>query len=79
MAKIEKYSCDIKSCTNEASHKQVSMQVIFKTEQNEGRPANPYLYDVKIDMCDECLKKLLKSGKYIVAYGAMGYNDYHVY
>lgn len=71
--KKEEYLCDI--CKKEAKHKNLELQIIFLTEQQEGRNSEPYLDDAKIDLCDKCHQKLLK-GNYIFARGAMGYNNY---
>jgi hypothetical protein len=75
--KREICNCDINGCNNEVTHhKNMSIQVIFTTEQTEGRSVNPYLDTVVIDICEECLEKVVKNKKYIVAYGAQGYNIY---
>ena len=71
---LTKHKCDV--CGLDAIHKQESMQVIFHTEQNEGRSSEPYFDHVKLDLCDECFNKCLNMGTYIHAAGAMGYNDY---
>jgi hypothetical protein len=73
--RIEEYICDIKNCQNKAEHKQKPIQVIFTTEQTEGRSIEPHLSYEKIDICDKCLHTILK-GNYIYASGAMGHNDY---
>ena len=78
MARKETYTCDIHGCDNEAEHKNKKMQVLFVTEQNEGRSVYPYLDDVVIDICEKCLNKIIENRRYITAYGAMGYNDYKI-
>ena len=75
--KNESYTCDIHKCTNEAEHKQQTLQVIFTTDQTEGRSVKPYLSIEKIDICQSCLDKILK-GNYVFANGAMGYNEYNL-
>lgn len=75
--KQEKYICDVKGCSNESEHKQKDIQVIFDTEQTEGRSVKPYLDTVKIDICEKCLQTILKEGKYLHASGAMGHNEYY--
>lgn len=75
--KKEIYTCDIKNCENEPKHKGFKIQVIFTTEQTEGRSIHPYLSMQTIDICEECLEIVLK-GNYIFADGAMGYNKYHL-
>jgi hypothetical protein len=69
-------SCDIKDCNSEKEVKTVKIQVIFTTEQTEGRSCAPYLSEERFDMCQECENKLLK-GNYIFADGAQGYNTYY--
>lgn len=80
MAKIEKYICDINKCENEpkAKNSGLAMQVIFTTEQNEGRPTKPYFQMVHLDICDSCLDRILHKGSYITARGAMGDNCYEI-
>jgi len=67
--------CDILDCGKENS-KEHKLQVIFETEQTEGRSCKPYLSNELVDLCDECFSKVLK-GQYIFAYGAQGYNKYY--
>ena len=71
---IENFYCDI--CHKKATtHK--TLQVIFTTEQTEGRPCTPYLsYPETLDLCDDCLGKIM-NGNYVFASGAQGYNDYY--
>lgn len=73
---IEKYFCDIcKKETNNITTK--TIQVIFQTEQTEGRNCKPYLSNVNLDICPECFKKIL-NGKAVLAWGAQGYNEYKI-
>lgn len=73
--KEEKVYCDV--CREPAHFSEPkNMQVVFTTEQNEGRAITPYFDNVKIDMCKGCYEKAL-SGVYIFATGAMGHNDYY--
>jgi len=80
--KEEKYTCDIEECKSECSNKslptinQVSIQVIFTTDQTEGRSCSPYLDMKKVDICKSCMAKVLQ-GNYIWAHGANGYNSYY--
>ena len=67
--------CDTHGTETPASHVDTPMQVIFTTEQTEGRSSPPYLDNVKIDLCDSCMKIVLE-GKYIFAEGAQGSNTY---
>jgi len=79
---IKTYKCDIKGCKgivgNHKEHPgvQVPMQVIFTTEQNEGRSTKPYFETIKLDLCDKCFSNTL-NGNYIFASGAMGHNEYY--
>lgn len=67
--------CDI--CGDlEIKEKQKSFQVIFTTEQNEGRSCEPYLEDARLDLCEQCRNRVLE-GDAIFAQGAMGYNNYY--
>jgi hypothetical protein len=74
--KKEIINCDI--CKNEISKKsnEKKIQVLFETEQTEGRGCKPYLELVEIDLCQDCYNLVL-SGRYIYASGAMGYNRYY--
>lgn len=71
--KVVKCHCDI---CNAEGVKNVDIQVIFTTEQTEGRSTKPYLYNQNIDICDDCLQKRLK-GESLYAQGAMGFNKYY--
>lgn len=75
MATITKHVCDIKDCCVEANILGVTRQVIFKTEQTEGRYCNPYIQHVKMDLCHFHENKVLK-GIAIIGRGAQGYNEY---
>ena len=76
--KKEIIQCDI--CKKESFNKTdiltYSLQVIFTTEQNEGKSVEPYLDNVNIEMCNDCYKKLLETRTYIIASGVMGHNTY---
>lgn len=73
--KVEQYFCDINDCKKECKSQQEKLQVIFTTEQTEGRGCNPYLDTATINICDACKEKVLQ-GMPIFAYGAQGYNTY---
>lgn len=72
------FKCDI--CGEQDGKVKVNvskrMQVIFMTEQDEGRCCEPYLEISEMDICDDCLKKITKNKTYIIAQGAMGHNKY---
>ena len=72
---MKKYICDICKA-KDASEKGVSLQVIFDTEQTEGRGCPPYLSMVDVDICKDCYQKIL-GGNAVFASGAQGYNDYY--
>lgn len=72
--KLTKTICDV--CNLKTSNEAVNIQVIFTTEQNEGKPCAPYLQSEKLDLCNNCLNKVLHDGYYIFAEGAMGSNKY---
>ncbi len=74
--KKEIFTCDIKGCDSEASKKQQLLQVIFETEQTEGRSSPPYLVDQSIDICKKHFDHLL-TGHCLFASGAMGHNEYY--
>ena len=71
---ITKYYCDV--CHTETDNYEEKIQVIFETEQNEGKKCKPYLEENKLNLCDKCKNKILYGGKYIFAFGAMGSNKY---
>lgn len=66
--------CDL--CKEEMVGDETELQVIFETEQNEGRSSEPYLSIEIIDICPKCMKHLL-AGNYVFAVGAMGFNKYY--
>jgi hypothetical protein len=73
--KTERYVCDIKDCGNNADIIGDKYQVIFHTDQTEGRSVKPYLSIETIDMCFECYDKVIK-GNPIHGHGAQGNNVY---
>ncbi len=76
MSKKTTYTCDLECCSNEATNRDRSMQIIFTTEQTEGRSCEPYFELVNIDLCDNCLNKIIKARRYITGTGAQGHNRY---
>lgn len=77
MAKVEKYICDINNCQKEASKKNKKMNVIFHTEQTEGRSVKPYLSLKDIDLCDTHYSQVIQEDRNIHATGAQGHNRYY--
>ena len=73
--KKEQWYCDIDDCNEIANIKGQEMQVVFFTDQTEGRSTKPYLYTVKMDICNSCLSKR-HNGLDIIAVGAQGHNTY---
>lgn len=73
MSKKETYYCDV--CEEEKEIKNLDIQVIFTTDQTEGRSKSPYLSKQIIDICDDCMSYLLQ-GYYLFGSGAQGYNKY---
>ena len=65
------YKCDV--CGKEVEHAvHVTAPVLWKTEQNEGRPCKPYVACERLDLCEECLHSVLA----IEASGCMGHNEF---
>lgn len=62
--------CDI--CGKEENVRAVKYPVLFTTEQTEGRCCTPYLSYQELDLCDECIDKVVK----VKGWGAQGYNHY---
>lgn len=75
--KKEIYTCDIKNCGNNAKHLSITIQVIFVTEQTEGRCVTPYLQYPKLDICEECYLQITKERKTLEGEGAQGFNTYY--
>jgi len=78
MGRKEIISCDI--CKKEDNKiecdiKSVEIQIIFTTDQTEGRSRKPYLSMEELDICEKCMNKILK-GNYLFGSGAQGYNEY---
>lgn len=69
---IEKHFCDI--CGEEGFVWNINYPVIFHTEQTEGRSCDPYISQEEMEVCDTCLRKVLK----IQGWGAQGFNKYKV-
>ena len=71
--KETKIICDI--CGKEHAKNYPNVQVIFTTEQTEGRSCKNYIDIVSIDLCNECRDYQIM-GNYIMATGAQGCNQY---
>lgn len=74
------YKCDVcKSVFTEEEYnegKKIShfdqFPVIFRSDQTEGRPCEPYISLEKIDLCRSCALKSVN----LIGYGASGCNTY---
>lgn len=72
---IEK-TCDIQGCGSHEAVSGTSLQVIFHTEQTEGRGVKPYLTIQTLDVCEKCMEKIVE-GNYVHGSGAQGVNEYY--
>ena len=73
----EEYFCDVCQLDLVGAPKTVKLQVIFETEQTEGRYCKPYLSDQSLDICTGCMDTIITEGRYLHAHGAMGYNTFY--
>lgn len=73
---IEEYYCDVCKKQTQDVLPKIKIQVIFTTEQTEGRSIKPYLSNQDLEICGLCQDHVLK-GNYIFGHGAMGHNDYY--
>lgn len=71
---IEIVRCD--TCGAEKAQK-IKTSVVFVTEQTEGRPIQPYIQIHELDICFNCLAKIIRDGEQIYAHGAQGHNTYY--
>lgn len=73
-------TCCIDGCGREAniSYLKIPMQVIFITEQTEGRGCGPYLDTKTMDLCAKCMNKIVEWGRYPIASGASGVYTYKI-
>ena len=67
--------CDIDLITSE-DKKEITMQVIWVTEQTEGYPSPRYFGLENLHVCKGCKAKALE-GNYIFAKGAQDDNDFY--
>jgi len=77
MAEKITHSCDVCGVDVLSTQCGIHLQVIWTTEQTEGRPTKPNINvsPEKIDLCEKCYERVL-AGNYIYAAGAQGYNRY---
>lgn len=52
-----------------------NITVVFTTDQNDGSGCKPYLSNENIDLCPDCIEKLVNSYP-VIGYGAQGYNTF---
>lgn len=64
--------CDL--CGKEENVRHLKYPVLFTTDQTEGRGCTPYISHKELDLCDECIDKVIK----ITGWGAQGYNHYSI-
>lgn len=69
--RTELVKCDIcgkedKSCVS------INYPVMFFSDQTEGRSCEPYISQEVIDVCDSCIKKIIR----VKGYGVQGHNNY---
>jgi len=68
--------CDIENSKHCGTARTYEVDVVFSTEQNEGRTTSPYIDRVEIELCEACRNKMLTERIMPKAYGAMGFNHY---
>lgn len=73
---VETLLCDVCGSKEKVTDK-IKLQVVFTTEQTEGRSCPNYLSDQKVDLCEHCYNIILEDGEYLFAHGAMGHNTYY--
>jgi len=76
MSKETIISCDLCWYTGDNSNiKNINVDVIMTTEQDEWRATTPYFEKFKIDVCNECQKRRLNWEPVFWSW-AQWYNDY---
>lgn len=75
MATHTTVTCDVEGCENEDA-KELTLTVVFITEQTEGYPKKPSLNREKIEICDECLQYSIDNREMLTGAGAQGYNKF---
>ena len=71
--KKEIFSCDI--CKKEGEIKKIEMDVLFTTDQTEGRYCETHLSRECVELCYSCKQKVLE-GNYVWGSGCQGHNTY---
>lgn len=76
MGRVVSYYCDIDGCDTPVEPKDVrEYEVVFDTEQNEGRSTEPYFQPAELYLCDKH-REAYMAIQPIRASGAMGFNKY---
>ena len=76
MGKVVAYYCDIAGCGTPVEPEDVrEYEVVFETEQNEGRSTEPYFQPAELYLCDKHREAYMQIQP-IRATGAMGFNKY---
>lgn len=76
MSQTTTTNCDICAAAIIRPEKEpAKIQVVFNTEQTEGKYTTPHLYLQNMDICPECLQRLINEHP-LIASGAQGYNRY---
>jgi hypothetical protein len=70
---ITKYYCDLCGVVIQ-DYAEIKYPIIFHTDQTEGRGCEPYISHERIELCGECMKKVLV----LHAWGAQGNNKYEI-
>lgn len=73
MSTVTLHKCDI--CGGDATELKKQIQVVFITEQTEGRPTSPHLSNETLDLCKVCLDRLVRSHP-LRGSGAQGFNTF---
>lgn len=69
---VEEYYCDI--CGDKAPVQEIIYPVVFHTDQNDGHGCTPYISSEHLDVCNECLNKIIC----LDAWGLQGCNEYKI-
>lgn len=71
---INIWHCDLCNKESEEGIESLTVPHWFTTEQNEGKPITPYTTQKKMDLCDDCIEKVVV----VKGSGAQGYNKYNI-
>lgn len=67
--------CDVEGCGKEGA-KPRKLDVVFVTEQTEGRSTKPHIVASVLDVCDDCIEHAISTRQLLTASGAQGHNTY---